>query len=67
MARAKLKFRQTDLTRALKAARAAGVEIARIEMDEHGRPVLVIGMPESQAAEPNEWDEVYAEKPAEIR
>jgi len=67
MARGNLKFRQTDLTRTLKAARAAGLEVARIEMDKDGRPVLVIGKLESQAAECNEWDELYGAKTPEIR
>jgi hypothetical protein len=57
MARGNLKFRQTDLTRALKAARAAGLEVARIEMDTDGRPVLVIGKPESRVTGGSELDQ----------
>ena len=43
MARSPSKFRQCDLSRAIKAARAAGVEIGRVEVDADGKIVLVIG------------------------
>jgi uncharacterized protein GlcG (DUF336 family) len=41
MARAPLKFKQSDVTRAVKAARAAGLNVGRIEIDPSGRIVLV--------------------------
>ena len=41
MARALCTFRQTDLTRAVKAVVAAGVEITRIEIDKTGKIVIV--------------------------
>jgi hypothetical protein len=41
MARAPCTFRQTDLTRAVKAVVAAGVEITRIEIDKTGKIVIV--------------------------
>ena len=34
------KFRQVDLTRALKAAKAAGMEVSRYEIDVDGRIVI---------------------------
>jgi hypothetical protein len=34
-------FRQADLTRALRAAKAAGINIARIEIDPGGRIVII--------------------------
>jgi hypothetical protein len=34
-------FRQIDLTRALRAAKAAGIDIARIEIDPDGRIVII--------------------------
>jgi hypothetical protein len=37
-------FRQTDLTRALKGTRAAGIEVARIEILD-GRIIVVPGKP----------------------
>lgn len=36
-------FRQTDVTRALKAARAAGFEHVRVEVDTDGRIILIVG------------------------
>lgn len=36
-------FRQSDLTRAVKSLKTAGVEIARIEFDKDGRPVIITG------------------------
>jgi hypothetical protein len=45
MARAPSTFRQSDVTRAIKAVVAAGVHIARIEVDDTGRIVIVTGKP----------------------
>jgi hypothetical protein len=41
MARASSTFRQQDVTRALKAVTAAGVDIVRIEIDKAGKIVIV--------------------------
>jgi hypothetical protein len=41
--RAPCAFRQTDVTRALKAARAAGFENVRVEVDTDGRIVIIVG------------------------
>jgi hypothetical protein len=35
-------FRQTDVTRALRAAGAAGCEVRRVEIDRDGKIVLVL-------------------------
>jgi hypothetical protein len=55
-------FRQTDLTRALKGALAAGMEIARVEIDKDGRIVVVTrkehGGPGGDGKGENEWDSV---------
>ena len=52
-------FRQRDMTRAIRAARAAGVEIARIEIDPNGRIVIIAGNGEQpEQREVNEWDRV---------
>ena len=54
-------FRQTDLTRALKGARAAGVEIAQVEIDKDGRIIVVAAKSNEQSSnggERNEWDAV---------
>jgi hypothetical protein len=41
MARAPSTFRQQDVTRAVKAVIAAGVDISRIEIDKAGKIVIV--------------------------
>jgi hypothetical protein len=43
MARAPATFRQGDVTRAIRAAVAAGVDIARVEIARDGRIVIVTG------------------------
>ena len=61
MARAPCTFRQTDVTRAVKAVTAAGVHIARIEIDKAGKIVIITGDATDQlgeSTEANEWDRV---------
>jgi hypothetical protein len=60
MPRSKSAFRQTDVTRAVKGVRNAGVEIKLIEIDKIGRIVIVpvIGGDEEAQQDRNEWDEV---------
>src|SRR5262249_37115659 len=65
MARGSLTFRQTDVTRALKAVTAAGIEVARIEIDRNGRIVIIPGKPTSEEA--NEWDRAYGADQTQIR
>lgn len=43
MARGSLTFRQRDLVRALKGARAAGLEVLKVEIDKDGKIVVIIG------------------------
>jgi hypothetical protein len=45
MSRAPSTFRQQDVTRAVKAVAAAGVDIARVEIDRFGKIVIVTGKP----------------------
>jgi hypothetical protein len=60
MARASSAFRQQDLTRAIKAVVAAGVGIARVEIDTVGKIVIiaVTGTEPAARMEANEWDTV---------
>jgi len=60
MARAPSTFRQQDVTRAVKAVSAAGVHIARIEIDKTGKIVIITADPTDPAEmnEANEWDRV---------
>ena len=70
MPRQPCNFRQTDLKRALKGARAAGMEIGRVEINKDGLIVIVPGKPSGVAIseETNEWNEVInVNAPTEIR
>jgi hypothetical protein len=61
MARAPCTFRQTDVTRAVKAVAAAGVHIARVEIDRAGKIVIIAAETTEQLGETtevNEWDRV---------
>jgi len=53
MARAPSTFRQADVTKAVKAVRAAGVDIVRVEVARDGRIVIVT---ESQPAMQDDLD-----------
>src|SRR5262249_12088773 len=63
MARASCTFRQRDVTAAVKAALAAGVEVARVEVDKAGKIVIVAKTDGEQTtqvkANGNPWDTVY--------
>jgi hypothetical protein len=61
MARASSTFRQSDVTKAIKAATAAGVRIARVEIDKTGKIVIITANDPVQSGETregNEWDSV---------
>jgi hypothetical protein len=61
MARAPSTFRQQDVTKAVKAVTAGGVNIARIEIDKEGKIVIIAvnaGDQPVQVPEANEWDHV---------
>ena len=59
MSRAPSSFRQQDVTRAVKAVRQAGVEVARVEVDKSGKIVIITAdaaLEDKQ--EGNEWDSI---------
>jgi hypothetical protein len=63
VARAPSKFRQGDITRAVKAVVAAGVEVREVLVDAAGQIRVVVGKPENvpdghATEETNEWDTV---------
>ena len=60
MTRAPATFRKADLRRAVEAVAAAGVHIARVEIDRDGRIVIITSNRELEPdrREANEWDRV---------
>jgi hypothetical protein len=56
MSRAPQTFRQRDVTKAVKAVAAAGMPVARVEVDNAGKIIVVIGEPGKAEADTNEWD-----------
>ena len=60
MARAPSTFRQHDVTRAIKAAAAAGVDIARIEIDKAGKIVIILATGAEPTKDSNPWDGVLS-------
>jgi type II secretory pathway component GspD/PulD (secretin) len=58
MARGPSTFRQRDVMAFVKAVRAAGVQVARVEVDADGKIVVVTGKPSDieDVKEINEWD-----------
>jgi hypothetical protein len=51
MARDKLTFRQCDVTRAIRAALAGGIDVARVEIDKEGTIVIVASKSDSAGPE----------------
>jgi len=59
MARGRLGFKQTDLTRALLAASAAGQPVQRFEIDREGKIVVFVGkLEQREGPGENEWDKI---------
>ena len=62
MARAPSTFRQQDLTKAVKGVAAAGVHVARVEINKTGKIVIittaVADPPGQSTAGGNEWDQL---------
>ncbi len=61
MSRGQQTFKQSDVTKALKATVKAGVAVERVEIDKNGKIVVVTAKQEKafeEEPEKNEWDEV---------
>jgi hypothetical protein len=62
MSRSQQTFKQSDVTKALKATVKAGIAVERVEIDKNGKIVIVTGRPEDAANREkpgnNEWDGV---------
>ena len=62
MSRRPQSFRQSDVTKALKATVKAGIAVARVEIDKNGKIVVVTATPQDadgEKPEKNEWDTVH--------
>jgi hypothetical protein len=61
-------FKQRDVTKAVKAVAAAGMEIDRVEVGRDGRIVIFTAKSsESSDGPANEWDELYDRDQAPLR
>jgi len=58
MSRGAHKFKQGDVTKAIKGAVNAGLAVKRFEIDRDGKIVVFAGRPDNQPASTNEWDDV---------
>jgi hypothetical protein len=59
MAKGQLRFKQRDLTRALRAASAAEQPVRRFEIDREGKIVVFVGkLEQREEAGGNEWDNI---------
>ena len=55
-------FRQRDISRAIKAAKAAGEQVVRIEVDRDGKIVIITAHEEKQPANTlDEWLAAHAD------
>jgi hypothetical protein len=60
MSRGRCKFTQADVTKAVKGAIAADVQVAGVEVDAGGRIRIIVGKPANVPnGHANEWDIVY--------
>jgi hypothetical protein len=61
MARGPTTFRQRDVTAAIKAAGAAGLLVARVEIDKSGKIIIVTGTQQEQTTRQCELDQELAD------
>ena len=52
-------FKQADVARVLKGAKAAGAKVSRIEIDRSGKIVAIFAGAGQDDGGVNEWDEVF--------
>lgn len=56
MPRAPLTFKQSDVARAIRAAKDAGLEVREVRVDKDGAHVIIGKPVEAEAARRNSWD-----------
>jgi hypothetical protein len=65
MSRGPLRFKQADVTRAVRAVAAAGVDVREVVVDTDGAIRVIVGAPPTAPdRHANEWDSVFNEPPA---
>lgn len=52
------RFKQSDIKRATAGVVAAGLSVARVEIDERGKIVIYPGKPTVAPRNDNEWDDL---------
>ena len=61
MSRGQQIFKQSDVTKALKATVKAGITVGRVEIDKNGKIIIITARPDDAAngdnTGKNEWDE----------
>ena len=60
MARGRSTFKQQDVTRALRATVAAGIDVCRVEIDRDGKIIMIFGKSEATSVlnAAGGWDDV---------
>lgn len=59
MANQKALFKQSDVSRAVKGVRSAGLGVSQVKIDREGCMIIVIGKEGGEnSAKSNSWDEV---------
>jgi hypothetical protein len=72
MSRGPSTFRQRDVAAAIKAARDAGVEVARVEVDKDGKIIIVIAEKAGNGgvgiatSSGSEWDNKYGASKSQV-
>ena len=57
MPRGPCAFKQNDITKAVRAVVAAGIEVARVEVDKAGKIIVVAGEADkTEVSERNSWN-----------
>jgi hypothetical protein len=66
LAKGALSFKETDLTRAFRAAKKAGVSV-KVGIDLRRNFMWVTPVKTDDTTERNEWDEMYGTGPLQVR
>jgi hypothetical protein len=61
MSRRQANITQTEIKAAVKAVAAAGVEVARVEIDKDGKIVILTGKPSEPTNDARSWDQAIAD------